>query len=103
MRFHSTHITITLRGVALLLAALLALCLVGCSDQVYDPTQGTLILNEGTGQNSGNGNLELPTEPPTGSVIVMPSIPLRTPPTFCGRIFWIRGIPTPSFCGWTRW
>ena len=74
MRFHSTHITITLRGVALLLAALLALCLVGCSDQVYDPTQGTLILNEGTGQNSGNGNLELPTEPPTGSVIVMPSV-----------------------------
>ena len=71
MRFHSTHIT--LRGAALLLAALLALCLVGCSDQVYDPTQGTLILNEGTGQNSGNGNLELPTEPPTGSVIVMPS------------------------------
>ena len=74
MRFHSTHITITLRGAALLLAALLALCLVGCSDQVYDPTQGTLILNEGTGQNSGNGNLELPTEPPTGSVIVMPSV-----------------------------
>ena len=73
MRFHSTHITITLRGAALLFAALLALCLVGCSDQVYDPTQGTLILNEGTGQNSGNGNLELPTEPPTGSVIVMPS------------------------------
>ena len=70
MPMHHTHRI--RRGPALILgAALLALCLVGCSDQIYDPTQGTLILNEGTG--TGNGNLELPTEPPTGSVIVMPS------------------------------
>ena len=38
-----------LRGVVCLLAAaLLSLSLLACSDQVYDPTQGTLILNEGT-------------------------------------------------------
>lgn len=72
--------TLLKRGAVCLLAvALLSLCLGGltsCSDQVYDPTQGTLILNEGTGQNpnNGSGNLELPTEAPTGSVIVMPSV-----------------------------
>ena len=72
--------TLLKRGAVCLLAvALLSLCLGGltaCSDQIYDPTQGTLILNEGTGQNpnNGNGNLELPTEAPTGSVIVMPSV-----------------------------
>ena len=65
-----------LRGaVCLLAAALLSLSLLACSDQVYDPTQGTLILNEGTGQNpnNGSGNLELPTEEPTGGMIVMPT------------------------------
>ena len=74
MPMHHTHRI--RRGLPVIPAAiLLSLCLlgmVGCSDQVYDPTQGTLILNEGTG-NNGSGNLELPTEPPTGSVIVMPS------------------------------
>ena len=56
-------------GTSLLLAvALLFLCLggfVGCSDVIYDPTQGTLILDEGTGY----GEL---TEAPTGSVIEIP-------------------------------
>ena len=74
MPMHHTHRI--RRGLPIISAAiLLSLCLlgmVGCSDQVYDPTPGTLILNEGTG-NNGSGNLELPTEPPTGSVIVMPS------------------------------
>ena len=65
-----------LRGaVCLLAAAFLFLSLAACSDQVYDPTQDTLILNEGTGNlpNNGNGNLELPTEAPTGSVIEIPN------------------------------
>ena len=65
------------RGVCLLLTAvLLSLCLLSfaaCSDQVYDPTRDTLILDEGTGKVTGNGNLELPTEPPTGSVIEIPN------------------------------
>ncbi|MBP3666736.1 MAG: MBL fold metallo-hydrolase [Clostridia bacterium] len=65
------------RGVCLLLTAvLLSLCLLSfaaCSDQVYDPTQDTLILNEGSGKVTGNGNFELPTEPPTGSVIEIPN------------------------------
>lgn len=76
MNIHLPH-TATGRGVCLLLTAvLLSLCLFGltaCSDEVYDPTQGTLILNEGTGKVTGNGNLELPTEPPTGSVIEIPN------------------------------
>ena len=76
MNIHLPH-TATGRGVCLLLTVvLLSLCLFGltaCSDQVYDPTQGTLILNEGTGKVTGNGNLELPTEPPTGSVIEIPN------------------------------
>ena len=76
MQFRPSHILAT-RGVCLLLTAvLLSLCLFGlaaCSDEVYDPTQDTLILNEGTGQITGNGNLELPTEPPTGSVIEIPN------------------------------
>ena len=76
MQFRPSHILAT-RGVCLLLTAvLLSLCLCGlaaCSDEVYDPTQDTLILNEGTGQITGNGNLELPTEPPTGSVIEIPN------------------------------
>lgn len=78
MNIHLPH-TAMKRGVCLLLTAvLLSLCLAGlasCSDEVYDPTQGTLILNEGTGKlpNHGNGNLELPTEPPTGSVIEIPN------------------------------
>ena len=56
------------RGVSLLAAVLLLLCLwgfSGCSDQIYDPTQGTLILDEGTGNDA-------PTEAPTGSVIEIP-------------------------------
>ena len=59
-------------GMSLWLAmALLLLCfagLVGCSDQIYDPTKETLILDEGT----GNGVLEIPTEPTTGSVLEIP-------------------------------
>ena len=76
MNHHLPHTAIK-RGVCqLLTAALLFLCLLSfaaCSDEVYDPTQGTLILNEGTGKVTGNGNLELPTEPPTGSVIEIPN------------------------------
>ena len=78
MNFHLPHTTIK-RGVCqLLTAVLLFLCLLSfaaCSDEVYDPTQGTLILDEGTGKlpNHGNDNLELPTEPPTGSVIEIPN------------------------------
>ena len=76
MNFHLPHTTIK-RGVCqLLTAVLLFLCLLSfaaCSDEVYDPTQGTLILDEGTGKVTGNGNLELPTEPPTGSFIEIPA------------------------------
>ena len=53
-------------GVSLLVMALLLLCFVGCSDQIYDPTQGTLILEEGTGSSPS-------TEAPTGSVIEIPN------------------------------
>ena len=62
-----------MRG-CLLVTALLLLCMAcctGCSDEVYDPTQGSLTLVEGTG--SSNGKLELPTEAPTGSVIEIPT------------------------------
>lgn len=60
------------RGLACILAAaLLSLCLVGCSGEIYDPTQGSLSINEGNENSNGNGNLELPTEPPTGSSIVI--------------------------------
>jgi beta-lactamase superfamily II metal-dependent hydrolase len=46
-----------------------------CSGEVYDPTQDTLILNEGTGTiGNGNSHLELPTEAPTGSIIQMPTV-----------------------------
>ena len=66
-------------GMSLLGAmALLFLCLcglVGCSDQIYDPSQDTLILNEGTGGVGGTvGGLEITTEPETGSMIVIPSV-----------------------------
>lgn len=68
------------RGVCLLLTAVLLslflLSFAACSDQVYDPTQDTLILNEGSGKVTGNGNFELPTEPPTGSVIEIPTADL---------------------------
>lgn len=62
-----------LRGAVCLLAALLLLSLAACSGEIYDPTQDTLILNEGTGKGTGNGVLELPTEPSTGSVIEIPN------------------------------
>ena len=58
-------------AVCLVTAALLFMCLVGCSDEIYDPTQGSLFLEEGTGK--WNGALELPTEAPTGSVMEIPS------------------------------
>lgn len=62
------------RGLACILAAaLLSLCLFGCSGEIYDPTQGSLSINEGNENSNGNGNLELPTEPPTGSVIQIPT------------------------------
>ena len=76
MNIHLPHTAIKRGACLLLTAALLLLCLLSfaaCSDEVYDPTQGTLILNEGTGKVTGNGNLELPTEPPTGSVIEIPN------------------------------
>ena len=76
MNIHLPH-TVIKRGTCLLLtAALLSLCLLSfaaCSDEVYDPTQDTLILNEGTGNGTGGGSLEIPTEPPTGSVIEIPN------------------------------
>ena len=62
------------RSAVCLLAAVLVLAfLTACSDQIYDPSQGELILDTGTGTSGGNGNLELPTEAPTGGMIVMPS------------------------------
>lgn len=62
------------RGLACILAAaLLSLCLLGCSGEIYDPAQGSLSINEGNENSNGNGNLELPTEPPTGSVIQIPT------------------------------
>ncbi len=69
------------RAVCLGLAALLSVCLVsllGCSDQIYDPTQGSLSLNEGgvtrdPQDGEGTGNLEIVTEAPTGSVIQIPT------------------------------
>lgn len=60
---------VSLTVVVLLFGGILSLA--GCSDEVYDPTQGSLSLEEGTG--SSNGQLELPTEAPTGSTIVIPS------------------------------
>ena len=57
-------------AVCLVAALLLALCLGGCSGEIYDPTQGSLSLVEGT----GSGGLELPGEEPTGSVIQIPTL-----------------------------
>ena len=56
--------TSLLLAVALLLSCLCGLA--GCSDEIYDPTRGTLTLDEGT----GNSHI---TEAPTGSVIVIPN------------------------------
>ncbi len=73
------------RAVCLGLAVLLSLCLVsfvGCSDEIYDPTPGSLSLNEGnqtrepqTGSSGGDESLrlEIRTEAPTGSVIQIPT------------------------------
>ncbi len=66
-------------AVCLLAAVLLSLCVAllgACSGEIYDPTQGSLSLEEGSGNSHGNGNgqYELPTEAPTGSVIEMPSV-----------------------------
>ena len=72
MRSRKTAAYISRTSVCLLVAALLSLCLAGfagCSDEIYDPTQGSLTLVEGT----GNNQFELPTEAPTGSVIEMPT------------------------------
>ena len=72
MRSRKTASYISRTSVCLLVAALLSLCLAGfagCSDEIYDPTQGSLTLVEGT----GNNQFELPTEAPTGSVIEMPT------------------------------
>ena len=46
---------VSLTVVVLLFGGILSLA--GCSDEVYDPTQGSLSLEEGTG--SSNGQLEL--------------------------------------------
>ena len=59
----------------LLTTVLLSLCLAcfaGCSDEIYDPTVGTLVLEEGSGK--GDNQFELPTEAPTGSTIEIPSV-----------------------------
>ena len=61
-------------AVCLLAVALLSLCLAclaGCSDEIYDPSKGTLTLVEGTG---GNNYFELPTEASTGNTIEIPSV-----------------------------
>ena len=68
MRVHRPGFHTLCGAVCLLLAALVSLCLGACSGEVYDPTRGTLSLEEGT----QNGLLELPTEAPTGSVIQIP-------------------------------
>lgn len=52
---------------------LLCLCLSGmtaCSGEVYDPTPGSLSIKDG--EESGQNTLELPTEPTTGGVLVIP-------------------------------
>lgn len=60
-------------AVCLLVFVLLLLCLTGCSDEIYNPTQDSLSINEGSGDgNGGSGYLEIPTEAPTGSVIQIP-------------------------------
>ena len=73
MKYHHAPIRPSRVAFCLLAAAVLSACLLGlagCSDEIYDPSQNTLILHEG----SGNGHLELPTEPPTGSVIEIPAV-----------------------------
>ena len=63
-----------LRAMACLAVALfLAACLLGCSGEIYDPSQGTLTIVTGSGSGNGNNQYELPTEPPTGSVIEIPT------------------------------
>ena len=55
------------------------LSFVSCSDEIYDPTPGSMSLVEGTG--SSNGQLELPTEASTGSTIEIPSVdPFKNSP-----------------------
>ncbi len=69
MTFRKPEFHMTLTALCLLAALLLSLCLGACSGEIYDPTQGSLALVEGT----GNGQYELPTEAPTGSVIQIPT------------------------------
>ena len=57
-------------AVFLLAVALLFLCLVACSGEIYDPTQGSMSLVEGT----HNGWFELPTEPSTGGSFEIPTV-----------------------------
>lgn len=61
------------RGLAAALAiALLCPGLASCTGELVDPSGGSLSIHEGTGTIGGGiGNLELPTEPPTGDVIVI--------------------------------
>lgn len=63
-----------LAAVLLLCAVLtvLAVLLGGCSGEIYDPTPGSLSLQEGNANGTG-GQYELPTEPPTGSVMEIPT------------------------------
>ena len=68
-RSYRIHAAVCLTVAALLSGGLLSLA--GCSDEIYDPTPGSMSLVEGTG--SFDGQLELPTEAPTGSTIVIPS------------------------------
>lgn len=63
-------------AVCLCLTVLLSLCLImaGCSGEIYDPTAGSLSLNEGSqtrepADGDGSLQLEIVTEEPTGSVI----------------------------------
>ncbi len=76
MKLHLPHIALKRGFCSMLVAALLSLCLLGltaCSDEIYDPTQDTLILNEGSGNGTGGNYFEIPTEPPTGSFIEIPA------------------------------
>ena len=72
MRSRKSARSISRVAACLLAGALLWLCLgavMGCSGEIYDPSGGTLELEEG----SNNGPMQLPTEEPTGSVIQIPS------------------------------
>lgn len=66
MRWNPTHSRRSTRRLAALLAGL-CLAATGCSSEVYNPTAGSLSLQE------GSGRWEIPTEPSTGSILEIPA------------------------------